>query len=181
MLKTQQRDDFLDAVTARIRASGVRPFTVRFGNPKWVPNFERTRWFLVVGLEQPEHDELNRLLVACNDASRAIGLGALYDRDEFATESKDAPVLEKKKKYSADFRESADRSERFHVSLAWKLEPPSDELLDPLADPQVAKLVRDSISDALSLRFNEVKVKIGNAVHSLDLCAKAVVESTAFI
>lgn len=177
VLQTPQRDAFLDAIASHLLASGVRPFTVRFGSLKWVPNFERTRWFLVTGLERPDQDELNRLLNACNDTARSFGLGALYERDEFCAESARSAAGHKQKSNSKD----GDRSDRFHISLAWTLEAPSAEYIDPLSDPQIARFVQESITDSLSVKFDVVKVKIGNAVHSLKLNTKAVVESTAFI
>lgn len=82
VLQTLQRDAFQSAVESALQRASLHPFAVRLASsPRWVSNADRSRWFLVVGLEPPPGNELNRLLHACNQVAEAWGMPRLYQGD----------------------------------------------------------------------------------------------------
>jgi hypothetical protein len=153
----------LARVTHAVRAAAAAPllllppggaFTAGVVGPRWVANHDATRWFLALGVARPGGDELNALLAACNAAVGECGFPALY-REEDAVGGGEGGVV--------------DRSEFFHFSLAWSLEDGAvtEELVESLwARPEVAA-VRD-----IKVTFNEVFVKIGNKIHTIELGRK---------
>jgi hypothetical protein len=177
-IKTEDRDTFLDALTTSLRKAAVRPFGIEFTNLKWVPNYERNRWFLVLGIEKPEHDELNRLLEACNEASHKCGHPGLYTGGEG-----DGPMERNNSKGSAKRRKAsgnadrsrsrspevrADRTDNFHISIAWNLIEPAPEWIDLVKQVPVNETV-----GLPSAPFDVVKTRIGNVVHNIPLASRA--------
>lgn len=183
-MPTDSRAPFLDALTKELRHSGARPFEACFEGLKWVPNFDRSRWFLVLGVRRPANDDLNRLLLAANQAAKKFGYPELYsgskNRDQqgegvdmtgdWASASVKAG---KKEEASTKGLVSGidDRSNAFHVSLAWSLEPPPDELRDLIAVDEVSELILQEIAQ-MSAKLEVIKVKVGNAIHSIDIAPK---------
>ncbi|KAJ4984274.1 hypothetical protein SVAN01_10243 [Stagonosporopsis vannaccii] len=159
-IKTEDRESFLGNLEVALRRAAVQAFHFAFRGLRWVPNYERSRWFLVLGIEKPAHDELNRLLSACNEAARKSGFPALY-----AGGKGDGPMENNSPTArSSDEHDSIDRSENFHISIAWNLEEP---------DPQWVDLVRglhvDSHIRSPQASFGVVKARVGNVVHNFDL------------
>ncbi|KAF7506979.1 hypothetical protein GJ744_011110 [Endocarpon pusillum] len=101
-----------------------------------------TRWFLALRLGQPEGDGLNRLLKMCNEVVREFGQPLLYERSEYAVRELGAGGSEhesrggngpragsgKKRRASVAKATRAataavpDRSDCFHISIAWTLQ-----------------------------------------------------------
>ncbi|OJD29253.1 u6 snrna phosphodiesterase [Diplodia corticola] len=185
-LPTDTRSPFLDALAANLRRSGARPFEAHFEGLKWVPNFDRSRWFLVLGVRRPPNDELNRLLLAANQAAKKFRYPELYagtarNNQQHAegvdmtggwgadTAAKDHKGGEGNTKGFIDGKN--DRSNAFHVSLAWSLEPPPAELQEFSGVEDIAALMNQDVGQ-MNVRFDVVKVKVGNAVHALDIAPK---------
>lgn len=177
-IRTDDRDEFLNILTLALRKAAVKPFDIRFTTLKWVPNFEGNRWFLVLSIEKPPEDELNRLLYACNDACEECGHPGLYTGEKGDGPMERNPSSEsprKRRRSSAKgektegvhITERLDRTENFHISIAWNLLEPAPEWIALLRDIDVNKIV-----DQPTAPFNVVKAKIGNAVHNIPLGSK---------
>jgi len=129
----------------------------------------------VLEIQKPERDELNRLLKASNDAAAIHGLPPLYAQDGFAAGG--GPEDGFKEKVSSPTRmrgklvEQRDCSDAFHISIAWSLEAPEEELRNPTTQGEVAAILEREVSK-MQFLFEVVKVKIGNAVHSLSLATR---------
>lgn len=181
-IKTEAREAFLETLRSCIRKTAVRSFQFSFNSLKWVPNFERNRWFLVLSIEKPAQNELNKLLSACNDAAGKCGHPGLYvgGVGDGPTEDETLPILYSRKERGgqghsdqmqkqADARpqsqsEKTDQSDRFHVSIAWNLEEPHPEWISLVKSINVGEYVRSPQAS-----FDAVKARVGNMVHSIDL------------
>ncbi|EAT88403.1 U6 snRNA phosphodiesterase [Parastagonospora nodorum] len=167
-IKTEDRDVFLDALRSRLRRASVAPFQFQFRGLKWVPNFQRNRWFLVLSIEKPANNELNRLLDACNKATRHCGHPGLYvgGHGDGPMESSNENTGNKRRKGQDTEEESVDRSDRFHVSIAWNLEEPDPEWTALIKNIDVSERIKQPQAS-----IDVVKVRIGNVVHNIDLKA----------
>ena len=173
MLRTEQRAEFLEKLEIAVVGSGVRPFHVHVTGLDWVPNSERTRWFLVLRLSRPGNDGLNHLLAATNCIARDSGLEMLYtdqevSRDVLSEEESqvgEIPAGGKGRKSAKRGRLAAtipaDHTSNFHFSIAWQLQDPGKGIIES-AD------VLESM-EYLSISCDCVKVKIGNAIHDIPL------------
>jgi hypothetical protein len=165
-IKTESREHFLETLKSCLRKAGVSSFNFKFHGLKWVPNFERNRWFLVLSIEKPAQNELNRLLSACNEASGKCGHPGLYigghGDGPMEINTKDNEVKRQKSQHIEG--ENTDLSDRFHVSIAWNLEEPDPEWVSLVKAIDVGKHIKPP--EAL---FDVVKARIGNIVHNLDL------------
>ncbi|ORY19453.1 hypothetical protein BCR34DRAFT_595419 [Clohesyomyces aquaticus] len=173
----QEREDFLGTLRNKLRRAAVTPFKVHFTNLKWVPNFERNRWFLVLCIAKPLQDELNRILEACNDAAEKHKHPRLYDGGQGEVEpmqrspSGNATKRRKSMSKAIVFTKtrvvSLDRTDMFHISIAWNLEEPAQEWTDLVQSLAPEQELRPP--DTL---FHVVKVRIGNIVHTIELGSK---------
>ncbi|KAF2869494.1 U6 snRNA phosphodiesterase Usb1, partial [Massariosphaeria phaeospora] len=164
-IKTEDREHFLTTLNTWISAAKVRPFHITFSALKWVPNYERNRWFLVLGIAKPAHDELNRLLKACNGAAEKCGYPGLYTGGEG-----DGPMEDEtpsgsttKRIKTARGRKHAEvaADDRFHISIAWNLIE---------SDPEWIALVKSiDVSGSPEAPFSTVKAKVGNYVKNIEL------------
>ncbi|KAL1609275.1 poly(U)-specific 3'-to-5' RNA exonuclease [Nothophoma quercina] len=112
-IKTDDRETFLGTLNTSLRRAAIQAFHADFRGLKWVSNFERNRWFLVLGIKKPAHNELNRLLSACNEAARKCGHPALYSGGKG-----DGPMENNSPTLGPDLkRDKVDRSDNFHVSI----------------------------------------------------------------
>jgi hypothetical protein len=172
-LRTEQRAVFLEKLQNAVEGLGVRPFQVRVTGLDWVPNFERTRWFLVLRLKRPENDALNLLLAVTNCVARDSGLEMLYADQESREDGvldeeprlgrppTDRRVLKHGKHGPFSGTLLADCTSKFHFSIAWQLEEPgkrSVEIADALESVEPLRISCDSL-----------KVKIGNVIHNIPL------------
>ncbi|KAF3046363.1 poly(U)-specific 3'-to-5' RNA exonuclease [Didymella heteroderae] len=162
-IKTDDRESFRGTLNTSLRRAAVQAFHFDFRGLKWVPNYERNRWFLVLGIKKPAHDELNRLLSACNEAAQKSGHPALYSggKGDGPMES-NSPTA-----HSPNEHDKTDCSEMFHISIAWNLIEP---------DPKWISLVRDMDVDkhihSPQAAFDVVKARVGNVVHNFDLITR---------
>ena len=165
-IRTEDRDHFLETLRASLRRAAVPAFSFKFQNLKWVPNFERNRWFLVLSIEKPAHNELNRLLNACNDATRRCGHSGLYigGQGDGPMEDNNADHGPKKRKSQHTDKEDIDRSDRFHISIAWNLEQPDPGLISEVQRIDVSQHIQPP-----QAIFDVVKARIGNVVHNIGL------------
>lgn len=172
-IKTQDREHFVETLTSSVRKAGVRPFNVQFTGLKWVPNYERNRWFLVLGIKKPPQNELNKLLGACNEAAERCGHPPLYvggkgdgPMDDIISAN---PAAKRRKRTHEDGQTTLaethdDRSENFHVSIAWNLEEPHLEWINLVRCMNVGERI-----ESLETPFEVVKARIGNAVNNIHL------------
>lgn len=162
-IKTDDRESFLGTLSASLRRAAVQAFHFDFHGLKWVPNYERNRWFLVLGIKKPALDEMNRLLTACNEAAQKSAHPALYSggKGDGPMES-NSPIA-----HSPNEHVKTDRSDMFHVSIAWNLTEPEPELVSLVQDIKVDKYVHSP-----QAAFDVVKARVGNAVHNFDLVAR---------
>ena len=143
----------------------------------WVPNFDGTRWFLVLRLDRAPENELNRLLALSNRCLAVYGQPPLYDvsgpdrkhsladgvyREDgrMVNEPKAANFLEQSRSVQGDF------CSFFHISLAWTLEEPS------IRERKTAARLDLSIIGKFHISFDNVKVKIGNIISDMQLSTK---------
>lgn len=165
-VKTEEKEHFLETLKSCLRKATVSSFNFRFHGLKWVPNFERNRWFLVLSIERPERNELNRLLVACNEANGKSGHPGLYVGGHGDGPMENNTKHDEVKRYKSRHHEeeAMDRSDRFHVSIAWNLEEPDLEWISLVRAINVSKHV-----NAPEASFDVVKTRVGNVVHNIDL------------
>jgi hypothetical protein len=155
---------------------------MRFTTLDWVPNYENTRWFLVLRTAKPTNDELNRLLWASNRVVTSFGQAPLYVPDDSLTAriqrgnargrwhgfqggrefSKSAGRRRGPGRVDVD-EAQLDCSSHFHVSLGWSLKEPSSEMANRTSSAAVLARVKTLTAELVS-SFKAVKVKVGNAV-----------------
>ncbi|KIW92037.1 uncharacterized protein Z519_07019 [Cladophialophora bantiana CBS 173.52] len=152
VLKTEQRDQFQTSLESKLSQARIRPFTVEVLGLDWVANHVKTRFFLVLRLVKPENDELNRLLSICNATARQFGLPCLY------ADSRDTPTSLLSHSKRKTVPEMTDKSDAFHISIAWTLHEPDDQ-----SRQELIRLADDQLR-ALKASFLLLKLKIGNAV-----------------
>lgn len=134
-------------------------FSVRPDSLKWVSNYEKTRWFLVLHVARPENDGLNRLLELSNRALAQFNQPPLY-----ATPSHDSRPSRASVTHDHD-SQRVDYSACFHISLAWSLTEPNVRDAERVAGLDLKPL------NTMHVRFDSVKAKIGNHVDSVPLTA----------
>ncbi|RFU28379.1 hypothetical protein B7463_g7959, partial [Scytalidium lignicola] len=174
-LSTEQKDAFLSSLQYGIKSSRIRPFEISFTGLDWVPNFDKTRWFLVLRIQRPVGDELNKLLHICNAVAREYNQPPLYAESKptiAAAANRDA---RKRRSHTAERRAGPecesmviDVSDAFHVSIAWALESPLKEVVERTRRVQGSGEFED-VREGIRVRTEEVKAKIGNVVTSIPL------------
>ncbi|KAJ5642902.1 uncharacterized protein N7484_005409 [Penicillium longicatenatum] len=113
VLRTEQRSSFEISLKKEIEESQIAPFALKPNGLKWVSNYERTRWFLVLRVGKPGPDSLNGLLRLSNRVLARFGQPPLYA--------------------SHGNQHNQDFSDYFHISLAWALKEPCQEEKDRVA------------------------------------------------
>lgn len=174
VLKTEQRDEFLQHATANLKDAAERPFTVEYSKLAWYPNHDKTRWFLSLSVVAPKQNELNKLLDACNRAAASMQQPKLYVPNEGEEISKSNSKKRKmsnshiddEKATSMNSGSITDCSDFFHISLAWSLSP--QQLNEEVCSSDASK----SALSGLSTTFDVVKVKIGNVITPIALSTK---------
>lgn len=162
-IKTDDRETFLETLHVSLRRAAVQAFRFDFCGLKWVPNSERTRWFLVLGIKKPAKDELNRLLSACNEAAQKSGHPELY-----AGGKGDGPMEANLPTTDAQAKpDKTTRSENFHVSIAWNLTEPDLEWISLVRSIDPEKYIHSPQGS-----FEVVKARVGNVVHNFDLIVR---------
>jgi hypothetical protein len=108
---------------------------------------------LVLRLSKPANDELNKLLRACNATARQFAVSQLYDSppEQSLNDTFDLETV----------KASVDKSDAFHISLAWTLKEPAEQ-----AQARLMKLQQDALQQ-LKAGFSNIKLKVGNAVNEI--------------
>ncbi|KAJ5520763.1 hypothetical protein N7463_001216 [Penicillium fimorum] len=157
ILRTEQRALFTEALQKAIHDSHVQSFNVQPDTLYWSSNYEKTRWFLVLGVQRPSHDGLNRLLKLSNDILARFGQPPLY-----ATAAREQQTTASLRNRNSSLSDK-DFSGCFHISLAWSLSEPS-----PKERERVAEIDLRALRE-IQVGFDSVKAKIGNIVGSIPL------------
>lgn len=140
---------------------------------------------------RPEGNQLNRLLRTCNQVVADFGLPMLYEKfqkqqggvggagSKFGSasgsrKSHNDPAAAATRKGAANANK-ADRSECFHISIAWTLEDPEGEGSDRETTSDLSSLPGND----MEISFDVVKVKIGNVVHDIPLINSAAAAAAA--
>jgi len=172
---TDQKDVFLTSLIEHVKTCGVRPFTLVPCGLDWVPNFEITRWFLVLRLNKPEGDSLNKLLKTCNKTVTFHGQLPLYAEalDMTTPKVSASRSFPRKKGNTKDvgYFDGRDYSDFFHISIGWTLNRPDTKTVEATETVRKHRMFLE-IQD-IRITVKDVKVKIGNVVTSLDLAVKA--------
>ena len=140
-------------------------FNVTTNSLDCVSNYEKTRWFYVLRAEKPEGNALNRLLRLSNRALARFEQPPLYEasQDVAAVQKSNGGGTTLPRVSSESGQTGADYSHCFHISLAWSLTGLSSAESELIGGVDLQK-VRE-----LSVRFDCVKVKVGNHVSSIPL------------
>ena len=136
-------------------------FNVSFSGLDWVPNFEKTRWFLVLRLNQPELNGLNKLLYISNKVVQEYDQPTLYAKlpdfeDKIVRESMKPRMkvnrnARRGSESKTDWSDMVEVSDAFHISIAWTLERPSFQLL-----AATKSMVADGFEDVKKISFSEI-------------------------
>lgn len=140
----------------------------------------------MLGIAKLDWDELNRLLNASNQAAVVFGLPSLYTKNK----GKEAEGIHTGRKKGSPQRtrdqhsgtaqadlESVlrDRSEAFHISIAWVLDEPGSDSQALLQNAEVMEFMEKEVGE-MTIEFSVVKAKIGNAISVIGLNSKVVEE-----
>ncbi|OQE36744.1 hypothetical protein PENCOP_c011G08662 [Penicillium coprophilum] len=158
VLRTEQRASFTEALQKAIHDSHVLSFNVQLDTLYWSSNYEKTRWFLVLGVQRPNHDGLNRLLKLSNETLARFGQPPLYATSPTRQQQTSASIQNRSNSLSGE-----DFSGCFHISLAWSLSEPSPKERERIAGIDL-RVLRE-----IQVGFDSVKAKIGNIVGSIPL------------
>ncbi|KAJ6128149.1 hypothetical protein N7471_009366 [Penicillium samsonianum] len=175
ILRTEQRALFTEALQKAIHDSHVLSYVanLRISSPSsnartrfsvqpntlyWSSNYEKTRWFLVLGVQRPSHDGLNRLLKLSNDTLARFGQPPLYAASSTQGQQTSVSLRDRSSSLSGE-----DFSGCFHISLAWSLSEPSLKERERIAGVDLRALRE------IQVGFHSVKAKIGNIVGSIPL------------
>jgi hypothetical protein len=147
------------------------------GGVDWVPNSEKTRWFMVLRIIRPSADGLNKLLGLCNETVQAFSQPPLYASPRapdppLQRQGKPRKLQRQDSSSSLQQKELEDFTSSFHVSIGWALEQPAVEAVDlmkTILDHQILGSIKK-----ITIKVDNVKVKIGNVVTSVALPLKAV-------
>ena len=125
-------------------------FDITLGSLEWVSNYEKTRWFLVLHVQKPLNDDLNRLLRLSNRSLASFGQPPLYEKTPQVSDAGAGHANE-------------DYSHCFHISLAWALAEPSSD------DKKRVASIAFQVLKEFNIRFDCVKAKIGNNISNIPL------------
>jgi hypothetical protein len=164
VLRTENKDSFLDTITEGLTSvirSLRHPITVRPASLSWHANEDKSRYFLVLRVQDAQKSSstsaltlLNQLLLASNKAA------AQYNQPQLYTKLK-------RQAGTSDF------SPYFHISIAWSLPSADRDLQDdnlklqPAVDAILEQLCEDLIAS-----FDAVKIRIGQTVTALPIGSK---------
>ncbi|KAI5296771.1 hypothetical protein KEM56_005349 [Ascosphaera pollenicola] len=147
-LSTESKDAFAETIKRLVCDSGIEPrFTLAVSSISWESNYEKTRWFLVLGIEKPPNDELNRLLRLSNTAAQSFGKPLLYENEATAKSAKQTSTV--------------DHTNHFHISIAWTLQEPSAKGKERLSAIDLRRIKE------MAIYFDCMKARIGNNVVTL--------------
>ena len=155
----------------------------------WEPNFEKTRWFLVLRLAKPGSNGLNRLLQISNTTAARFDQPSLYANTpppQVETTFRGSGLRGSRSRggrgmglgHDAKSKRQQvgvpDMTSNFHISIAWSLEAPSSAMAEQTRSMDISRLKEVHVS------VKAVKVKIGNIITSHALSIKPI-ESQSLI
>jgi hypothetical protein len=164
VLRTENKDSFLDTITEGLTSvirSLRHPITVRPASLSWHVNEDKSRYFLVLRIQDTQNSSnpsaltlLNQLLLASNKAALQYNQPQLYTKL-------------KRQAGSSDF------SPYFHISIAWSLPSPDHDLQDDdlKLQPAVDAILKELCEDMI-VSFDAVKIRIGQIVTALPIGSK---------
>lgn len=164
MLTTDSKDKFAQVIASEIKNSGIAAFRVMPAALRWVHNFDRSRYFLIVTLKRPENDELQKLLTICNKTAQAFSLPQLYTEGSPMVVGVSDGTTEDEGEVFPITTKPQDH-EKFHISIGWILEQPQVDGLT--AGHQPERL------DNLPVEFKQVHLKVGNQITTIPLKTSA--------
>jgi len=140
----------------------------------------------VLGIAKPDRDELNRLLNASNQAAAVFGLPSLYTMNKgkevegIHTGRKKGSPQRTRDQHSGTAQADSesvlrDRSEAFHISIAWVLNEPGSDSQALLQNAEVVEFMEKEVGE-MTIEFSVVKAKVGNAISVIGLNSKVVEE-----
>ena len=140
----------------------------------------------MLGIAKPDRDELNRLLNASNQAAAVFGLPSLYTKnggkevEGIHTGRKKGSPQRVRDQHSGTAQADSesilwDRSEAFHISIAWVLNEPGYDSQALLQNAEVVGFMEKEVGE-MTIGFSIVKAKIGNAISVIGLDSKVVEE-----
>ncbi|KAJ5085345.1 hypothetical protein N7532_010116 [Penicillium argentinense] len=161
-LRTEQKGPFMDTLARDIGRSSIHPFTVSPATLKWVPNYGKTRWFLVLSVSKPQGDNLNRLLKLCNSTVAVFGQPPLYATSKSGPDSRQSNSPEPDCEPQAAGN-GGDFSQFFHLSIAWTLNEPDAQTCQRVSEIELKGVA------GIGIQFLSIKAKIGNRVENIRL------------
>lgn len=159
VLTTDNKDEFEKDIKASINAANISKFHVVPASIRWVHNFDRSRYFLILTLHQPERNELQRLLSACNSTAKQYGLPELYAKGQAAVVGVPRSSQNECETLPVTIRPQDD--DKFHISIGWTLQAPAS--------------IQDNGShlpermDSLQIDFDRVCLKVGSNITTIPL------------
>lgn len=147
---------------------------------EWVANYEETRWFLVLKLERPPQNGLNKLLYTSNQTVTDFGQPPLYI--DLLQSSNSGQSRKRQAGYRGQSTETIvaaasgsmtgpgpstdiDISSNFHISIGWTLSAPTQGLREGINTTGID-------FQAINVEINTVKAKIGNGITAISLARK---------
>ena len=151
-------------------------FQISIGGLKWVSNYEESRWFLVLGIEKPAGDGLNKALRVSNHIAERFGQPPLYAALQPVTiphatrgygQRAHGRGFGGRASSSGDqalrAAPNSDLSAHFHISIGWTLEAPSQKSIDSLQTIDLEEI------KGFQINVDCLKAKVGNIVTAVAL------------
>lgn len=175
VLRTEEKDEFLRDLVARVEGSGVGSFGLVCDALDWHRSPDSQRSFLVLRVRSSsprggggggggKNPELSVLLARCNDLVASYGQPTLYAA---------APHLSPRMNGGPGEDREGDVGggvgDAFHISIAWSFASPSDEIRRRTAEVFARPEFRDAIARDITIPVEGVKAKIGNVVTNIAL------------
>lgn len=170
VLRSETKHAYLHALTSHLTPiiqTLRRPIAVRPASLSWHGNEDSSRYFLVLRVQDPPHDQgalalLNQLLRASNRVAQGYGQPQLYTAQSRRNASK---------KPQSQQDDERDFSPYFHISIGWALPSSGLRLEDEnlSMQPAVEAAVKD-VCD-MTVPFDAVKIRIGQDVTALPIGA----------
>lgn len=159
ILTSENKHEFERDISDSVCSAKVSSFKVVPASIRWVHNFDRSRYFLILTLKRPPGDELQTLLTTCNHVARKHNLAELYVNAHptvvgVPNESKTCGDL-------IPVATEPHNHDKFHISIGWTLQEPDSTDDNCILEP--AKF------GAFNISFNNILLKIGSHISIIDL------------
>ena len=164
VLRTEEKDVFLEQLRESVRGCGVAPFELRCAELAWHRSPDSNRSFLVLRVRSSSATTTTNNEPDNEKVSQNRELTTLLDRCNKLVASYGQPTLYQQKSET----EGGSTRDAFHISIAWSFAEPTAELKERTA----AVFARDGLQDAvreIPVVVDAIKVKIGNVVTNIPL------------